>query len=640
LAALGILGIRRRRSRALLVGGGLLMAAPAHAYDLGLDVQRFHSAYDPDLTFSRNDPSSHKGLGAGLVFSYANNPLVYRYDDTEAGEVAVISDLLAADLYGSWGFGRVRAGLGLPMYLYGGGEVVPGTTRLGDMHADVQGVILDRRKSGLGVGVNLNLTLPTGMEAAGLGEPVPTVAVDMSVAYGKRWLVQADLGFGTGGGTSLPPDLKWGPSFRWGIAGSLPVGEQLRAVGELDGEVVLPASGGASTPMEWRIGAIYAPIKPLAVQLAVGTGLGRGIGAPDVRAIAGVAWVPTRSGSRSAVVDRDGDGILVPLDLCPDQAEDVNKVEDKDGCPEGGLTPTRLLVEDSNGALVAGATVRLLEGPETGAWTLAEGGMSRSLPPGEYRVRVEARGFAAVEQGMTVPTSESFELRLKVVAQEGAGPVDIWVTDLEGSPLVATVRVMGSDRSFSTNAEGKATTELPFGVNDLWISADGYRPVPYRVEVASGVAASVVAKLPVSSVKMVGNEVQISQKIFFALGSDEIEAVSRVTLDDVAALLLSTPSITRIEIQGHTDDQGAASQNLELSQRRAEAVANYLIEQHAVNPNRLVARGYGESQPLVPDTTEDARDANRRVVFRVLERDGQPVPDWDSGHRPPRRPKG
>jgi outer membrane protein OmpA-like peptidoglycan-associated protein len=139
---------------------------------------------------------------------------------------------------------------------------------------------------------------------------------------------------------------------------------------------------------------------------------------------------------------------------------------------------------------------------------------------------------------------------------------------------------------------------------------------------------------------MVGNEVQISQKIFFALGSDQIEAVSRVTLDDVAALLLSTPSITRIEIQGHTDDQGPASQNLELSQRRAEAVANYLIEQHSVNPSRIIARGYGESQPLVPDTTEDARDANRRVVFRVIERDGQPVPDWDSGHRPPRRPKG
>lgn len=640
LGALAILGLRRRRSRTVVVASGLLLSAPAHAYDLGLDVQRFHSAYDGDLTFSRNDPSSHKGLGAGLVFSYANNPLVYRYDDPDATEVAVLSDLLAADLYGSWGFGRVRAGLGLPMYLYSGGAVVPGTTRLGDMHLDVQGVILDRQKSGLGVGVNLNLTLPTGMESAGLGEPVPTVAVDMSVAYGKRWLVQADLGFGTGGGTSLPPDLKWGPSFRWGVAGSIPVGEQLRAVGELDGEVVLPVSGGASTPMEWRIGAIYAPIKPIAVQLAVGTGLGRGIGAPDVRAIAGVAWVPTRSGNRSVVADRDGDGIPVPLDLCPDQAEDVNRVEDKDGCPEGGMTPTKLLVEDSNGALVAGATVRLVEGPETGAWTLAEGGLSRSLPPGDYKVRVEARGFAALEQNLTIPASESFELRLKVQAQEGVGPVDILVTDMDGAPLVAWVRVMGSDRSFSTTTEGKVSGELPLGVNDLWVSAEGYRPVPYRVEVSSSSPATVVVKLPVSSVKVVGNEVQISQKIFFALGSDEIEAVSRVTLDDVAALLLSTPSITRIEIQGHTDDQGPAAQNLELSQRRAEAVANYLIVQHSVNPSRLVARGYGESQPLIPDTTEDARDANRRVVFRVLERDGQPVPDWDSGHRPPRRPRG
>jgi outer membrane protein OmpA-like peptidoglycan-associated protein len=72
-------------------------------------------------------------------------------------------------------------------------------------------------------------------------------------------------------------------------------------------------------------------------------------------------------------------------------------------------------------------------------------------------------------------------------------------------------------------------------------------------------------------------------------------------------------------VQGHTDDQGKEDYNLGLSQRRAEAVIKYLVAS-GVQPQRVVARGYGEAKRLQPGETEDARAANRRVEFHILRR--------------------
>jgi OOP family OmpA-OmpF porin len=70
----------------------------------------------------------------------------------------------------------------------------------------------------------------------------------------------------------------------------------------------------------------------------------------------------------------------------------------------------------------------------------------------------------------------------------------------------------------------------------------------------------------------------------------------------------------RIEIQGHTDNKGAAAYNLKLSDRRAASVRKYLVA-HGVATDRLVSRGYGLTRPIVPNDTEQNRALNRRVQF-------------------------
>jgi outer membrane protein OmpA-like peptidoglycan-associated protein len=73
----------------------------------------------------------------------------------------------------------------------------------------------------------------------------------------------------------------------------------------------------------------------------------------------------------------------------------------------------------------------------------------------------------------------------------------------------------------------------------------------------------------------------------------------------------------RFEIQGHTDSQGKAKLNQELSQKRAEAVRNALIKAN-INPDRLIAKGYGSTRPIASNDTKEGRQKNRRVELKSL----------------------
>ncbi|AZV47048.1 thrombospondin [Nautilia sp. PV-1] len=83
-------------------------------------------------------------------------------------------------------------------------------------------------------------------------------------------------------------------------------------------------------------------------------------------------------------------------------------------------------------------------------------------------------------------------------------------------------------------------------------------------------------------------------------------------LKKVAEILKNNPSL-KIEVAGYTDNIGSAEYNLKLSQKRAEAVKKILVNVYGINPQRIVAKGYGEAYPLVPNTTETNRALNRRV---------------------------
>lgn len=89
-------------------------------------------------------------------------------------------------------------------------------------------------------------------------------------------------------------------------------------------------------------------------------------------------------------------------------------------------------------------------------------------------------------------------------------------------------------------------------------------------------------------------------------------------LDHAAATLKNKWGLTKVEVAGHTDSRGMDSFNLKLSQRRAEAVRNYLIAK-GISAERLTARGYGEARPVADNATEGGRYKNRRVELVPME---------------------
>jgi OmpA-OmpF porin, OOP family len=106
----------------------------------------------------------------------------------------------------------------------------------------------------------------------------------------------------------------------------------------------------------------------------------------------------------------------------------------------------------------------------------------------------------------------------------------------------------------------------------------------------------------------------------FETNSATLTTASRAVLDPVAANLKKYPEL-QIELQGHTDSSGADQYNLSLSQRRADSVREYLLAQ-GVAASQVVARGYGETQPVSDNSTPAGRTQNRRVVMNVLRNPG------------------
>lgn len=114
--------------------------------------------------------------------------------------------------------------------------------------------------------------------------------------------------------------------------------------------------------------------------------------------------------------------------------------------------------------------------------------------------------------------------------------------------------------------------------------------------------------------------IEITQQIQFEYDSDVIRPESAPIIAAVAGLLIDFPEITLIRIEGHTSTEGEASHNMELSIERANSVLEALVER-GVERSRMVAEGFGESQPLEPDETQEgARELNRRVEFQIVER--------------------
>lgn len=107
------------------------------------------------------------------------------------------------------------------------------------------------------------------------------------------------------------------------------------------------------------------------------------------------------------------------------------------------------------------------------------------------------------------------------------------------------------------------------------------------------------------------------ENVEFDFGKSTLRPTSFPILDELAEYLQRKDD-ERVEIGGHTDNIGTAAKNLKLSQERAQSIVNYLVSK-GIGMERLVAKGYGATDPIAENNTEEGRQRNRRTEVKILE---------------------
>jgi len=255
--------------------------------------------------------------------------------------------------------------------------------------------------------------------------------------------------------------------------------------------------------------------------------------------------------------DQDGDGLNDSEDECPQEPEDFDGFEDEDGCPDTD--------NDQDG----------IADTEDACPNVPEG------EPDGYRD----------DDGCPDPDND----------QDGIADVN---DNCPGDP---------EDFDGFEDEDGCPDTD-----NDEDGIADTLDECPNQAEDYDGDRDDDGCPEERKRVTVEKEQIKLDQKVHFAYDKAKIQSQSYPLLDEVADVLEDNPNI-EVRIEGHTDSQGSEDYNEDLSQRRAQSVVDYLVDQ-GVSRERMTAKGFGESQPIESNATEAGRAANRRVEIHITNR--------------------
>ncbi|MBT3218401.1 MAG: hypothetical protein HN348_04865, partial [Proteobacteria bacterium] len=390
LLALGFL-MRRRRALGAIVAGLTVSGSGLAQDDLGLNAQRFSPSVDGRtfVTLEDDELAPAWSFGGGLWVNHANDPFVYRPDNDTLDETAILSAVTTASVVASYSFGPVRVGIDVPVHLQTAGYNIDRIVNSGDTRLSIKGAFL-RAPVGsveLGLGGVLDTTFPTGSPKAWVGSK--RVGAKMAAISSLRWnnlVAVANIGARSGTG-QVVADLKVASALEWGVGASYFFTKSIWATAELEGEHWFANKGQAVTPMEWLATVHVNPAQEWVGTFGAGTGLTRGVGAPDYRIVGAVTWSP---GRRAVEAEVPVDAVVDPVTV-----------------QQLPIEPGHVVVRavSPSGDPVKGAEVRILGTLGKQMKTGSDGILEADLPPGEYEASVAAPGW--VGQSLKFELEES-----------------------------------------------------------------------------------------------------------------------------------------------------------------------------------------------------------------------------------------
>ena len=275
------------------------------------------------------------------------------------------------------------------------------------------------------------------------------------------------------------------------------------------------------------------------------------------------------------------------------------------------------IVTDVNSGEVLGAVVTFPGLPvDSVSSDPATGFYEADVPPGSVPISVAAEGYQPASATVVLQAGQNVVKDFEMRPLAAAGMITGTVIDSEtGEAVVAAISIADMEEPISveTDADGVFRFEVPEGTWTIKAEAEDYitRSKPVVVE-ADG---STVVDFELRPALQQGQVLSFSN-IYFESGSSTIQPQSYAVLDQIVEMLRENEG-ARVQIAGHTDSDGSASYNQNLSEQRAASVFQYLVS-HGIRASRLETIGFGESQPAVPNTSSANKAQNRRIEFTVL----------------------
>ena len=592
--------------------------APSLAQE-SVPVQQFAPATGGDTNYlathgTRILPNLKPSVG--LFLNYAKDPLILRRV-SNGEQVELLANQLQLDLVAALGFGDTfEIGLAIPVTLnQSAGDV--GTTLTprpldafasGDLRLVPKLSLLGGEK-GFGLAVLMPITLPTGSPENLQGNETITFEPRLAMQY----IADANLRIALNAGFLFRPQMQTlynisvGNELTAGLATEYrfdpkPFGEfaiifDAWARISLESDTASRTIAAEERPIEAGLATRYWPVENHAVTLGVSRGLTKGYGSPDFRLIAGYTYTPIGN------ADPDRDGIYGAADNCPEVPEDLDRFNDTDGCPDPD--------NDGDGILDVDDACPLVREDFDGNQDID------GCPEEEPVVAVpDSDGDGLLDNVDECPTDPE-----DVDSHEDAngcpdpdndkdGVCDPWVSERGRAEALAAICV-GVDACLN-EPEDRDGFQDEDGCPDPDNDGDGLLDLDDDCPDQPGedCRARLVGKC----------EIQILDQVHFKYDRDVIDEVkSAPILTAVASILKQHAWIKLIEIQGHTDSDGPAGYNKELSQRRSEQVRKFLVEKGGIAAERLVGKGYGEFRPMLSNETPFGRAKNRRVQFMILD---------------------
>jgi outer membrane protein OmpA-like peptidoglycan-associated protein len=252
---------------------------------------------------------------------------------------------------------------------------------------------------------------------------------------------------------------------------------------------------------------------------------------------------------------------------------------------------------------------------------------SYPMSSGPLTVFVKAEGYEEASFTVEIPETGQVALDCPLKSQQKRGDLSLQIigtADQQPIPDVTLTIIGPENLTPTTDASGVFDAQLLEGTYRVRAGKEGYLHKEREVTVTHGKKLTVNIQLclkpKTTLIERRKEVIHIKKQVHFANNSDEIKSDSFGLLDEIADLLIRSPEIKKIEIQGHTDNRGKQSYNLELSDRRALSIKQYLISS-GVEPHRMDTKGYGPDKPIAPNVTSQGRARNRRVEFHILEQD-------------------